>query len=229
METAAAPAKPKIAVKAALVGVPAESANILRDCFRQFGIEAVSVDPGETQRLNQEKFAACVVSLDQESDTTLEVIRNSRSNSRVVVYGITSDPANTRRWARYGLNALFSAPVDRQSALRVVRSTYLLVLHEFRRYVRLPIISDVTIETSQGVKKAASVEVSAGGMSLHVQGLKINDSVTITFDLPERPAITLLGKVCWVRPQERTTGVRFDSADPRRSRVKEWIEEYLEF
>jgi PilZ domain len=229
METAITPAKPKIAVKAALVGVPADAANILRECFRQFGIEAVGVDSNHTQRLNQEKFAACVVSLDEDAETVLELVRNSRSNSRVVVYGISLDPSNTRRWARYGVNAVFPAPVDRQNALRVVRSTYLLVLHEFRRYVRLPIISDVTIETPQGISKAASVEVSAGGMSLHAQGLRVNDDVTVTFDLPGRSAITLLAKVCWVRPQERTTGIRFDAADARRSRVKEWIEQYLEF
>jgi hypothetical protein len=229
METAAALIKPKIAVKAALVGVPPETAKILRECFRQFGIEAAPIEMMEAQRLNLEKFAACVVSLDEDAETVLKLVRSSRSNSRVVIYGITSDPANSRRWANYGLNALFPAPVDRQSALRVVRSTYLLVLHEFRRYVRLPIVSDVTIETSQAVVKAASVEVSAGGMSLHAQGLQLDESVTVTFDLPERPAITLLAKISWVRPQERTTGIRFDSTDPRRARVKEWIEEYLEF
>jgi hypothetical protein len=228
MDAAAALAKPKIAVKAALVGVAAETAGLLRDCFRQFGIEAVSLTTAEAQRLNREKFAACVVSLDEDSGPILELVRNSRSNSRVVVYGIASNPANARHGARYGVNAIFYAPVDRQSALRVVRSTYLLVLHEFRRYVRLPIVSQVTLETSEGKRKATSIEVSAGGMSLHAQALPVNQTVTVTFDLPGRRAITLLAKVCWVRPQDRTVGIRFDSADARRARVKEWIEEYLE-
>jgi hypothetical protein len=229
METAAVPAKPKVSVKTALVGVPAATANVLRDCFRQFGIEAVAVDNSESRRLSQEKFAACVVPLDEDSETVLELIRNSPSNNRVVMYGITSNPANARRWARYGVNALFLMPVERQSALRVVRSTYLLVLHEFRRYVRLPIVSDATLETPRGAQKAVTIEVSAGGMSLHAEGLQVNDDVTITFDLPKRPAVTLPAKVSWVRPQERTAGIRFDSADARRVRVKEWIEEYLEF
>ncbi len=229
METAAVRAKPKIVVKAALVGVPVEATKVLRDCFRQFGIEVSSVGDGEPERLNQEKFAACVVSLDENPDSVLELIRNSPSNNRVVIYGITSNPADARRWARYGVNALFPAPVDRQSALRVVRSTYLLVLHEFRRYVRLPIVSDIAIETPQGKQKAVSVEVSAGGMSLRAEGLRMNDTITVTFDLPNRPAITLFAKVSWVRTGEGTAGIRFDSADARRVRVKEWIEEYLEF
>jgi hypothetical protein len=229
METAAIPARPKIAVKAALMGVPVETAKILRDCFRQFGIEAAPLETGEVTRLNQEKFAACVVSLDDASESLLQLIRASPSNNRVVMYGITSNPADARRWARYGINALFPTPVDRQSALRIVRSTYLLVLHEFRRYVRLPIVSDVSIETPQGIRKATSIEVSAGGMSLSAQGLQLGDTVTLTFDLPQRPAITLLAKVSWVRAQEKTAGVRFDSTDARRVRVKEWIEEYLEF
>ena len=229
METAVAPAKTKIAVKAALLGVSAETAAVLRDCFRQFGIEALPMPMEEVQRLNQEKFAACVVSLDEDSGNLLELLRKSPSNNRVVVYGITANPADARRWAPYGVNALFPAPVDRQAALRVVRSTYLLVLHEFRRYVRLPIVSEVTLETSEATRKGASVEVSAGGMSLRCQGLKQNESITVSFDLPGRRSVVLGATISWVNAAKGTAGIRFDPADARRTRVKEWIEEYLEF
>ena len=38
-------------------------------------------------------------------------------------------------------------PLDRQSVLKVVRATHLLVIHELRRYVRIPVVSQVEIDT----------------------------------------------------------------------------------
>ena len=47
------------------------------------------------------------------------------------------------RYSKYGINAMFQEPVERSAALKLVRATNTLVLHEFRRYVRIPVITEV--------------------------------------------------------------------------------------
>ena len=71
------------------------------------------------------------------------------------------------RYSKYGINAMFQEPVERSAALKLVRATNMLVLHEFRRYVRIPVMTEVAIQVSEGRKfTATSIEVSSGGMSI---------------------------------------------------------------
>jgi c-di-GMP-binding flagellar brake protein YcgR len=121
-------------------------------------------------------------------------------------------------------------PVERQTALKVVRATHLLVVHEFRRYVRLPIITEVRITAGQMTLRANSQEISAGGMSVNVPCmLPKEQAVSVTFTLPEVLApITVRASVCWTRPAEELLGIRFDSADEQRLQVKRWIDNYLD-
>jgi hypothetical protein len=68
----------------------------------------------------------------------------------------------------YGINAVFNEPLERPAALKLVRATQMLVLHEFRRYVRIPVITEVSILAGQKRFSASSQELSSGGMSLNV-------------------------------------------------------------
>ena len=50
---------------------------------------------------------------------------------------------------------------------KLVRATQMLVLHEFRRYVRIPIITEISIVSADGRRfTATSQEISTGGMSV---------------------------------------------------------------
>jgi len=44
-----------------------------------------------------------------------------------------------------GINAIFNEPLERPAALKLVRATRMLVLHEFRRYVRIPVMTEVSV------------------------------------------------------------------------------------
>ena len=160
----------KAVATVALIGLDAAASAILKDCFKQFGIETVNVGDDAIQRLKREKFEACVLRLNEPgTEAILEAARTSASNLRIVVYGICKNSQEALRFSRYGINALLTDPVERQSALRSVRATHLLVINELRRYVRIPIVTEVVL-TMQGRKHAAtSMEVSAGGMSLKTQ------------------------------------------------------------
>ncbi len=221
----------KVFARVMLVNLDEPSAHILRDCFRQFGIRTVVADGDAMHRLCREKFEACVVRLgDPCASGVLEAARTSASNSRIVIYGIATNTQEALKFSKYGINAMLDSPMERQSALKVVRATHLLVVHELRRYVRLPIVTELEVMAENDKYRATSQEISAGGMSMHCsRPLKKEQVVVVTFALTGMMnPITVRASVCWVRSSDSLFGIRFDPADPERLHVKRWIDNYLD-
>jgi hypothetical protein len=206
---AAPPRSRKATARVALVDIKEPTRSLLSDCFKQFGIEAVSMTGNVTQRMQKEKFEACVLQLIPEAAVVMEAVRTSPSNNRMVVYGLGGSAQEAMGFSKYGVNAVFQEPLERPAALKLVRATQMLVLHEFRRYVRIPIITEISMVSADSRRfTATSQELSTGGM------------LTL-------PRIWVRAQVTWIKP-DKTFGVRFDVKDERRLRIKEWIEAYLE-
>jgi len=224
----AAPTRRTIA-RAALFDLPPAALNLLADCFRQFGIETVPIAGEDADRLRRDKFEACVLPLGPSAGTIIELARSSASNSRLVIYGLGGSAQEALRYSKYCLNAVFQEPLERAAALKLVRSTRMLVLHEFRRYVRIPIMTEVSLVTQDGGRFAVtSLEISSGGMSLKgTSHLEPGQPVEVSFALLTLPRIWVKGSVTWKRPN-KNFGIRFDASDARRQRLKEWIDGYLE-
>jgi len=218
----------KKAARAALVDLNESSRYLLNECFRQFGIETVVASAGAAERLRQEKFEACVLNLRPGAEKVMEAARTSPSNSRIILYVLGGSAQDAMRYSRYGINAMFLEPLERAAALKLVRATRMLVQHEFRRYVRVPIMTDVSVVTHEGEHfGASSLEISAGGMSLKSsENLAAGSNLEISFSLLTLPRVNVRGVVTWRK--NKSVGVRFDPADDRRQRVKEWIDSYLE-
>ncbi len=180
-------------------------------------------------RLQGEKLEACVVHLTPEAVPVMEAVRTSASNGRMVIYGLGGSAQEAMKFSRYGVNAVFHEPLERQAALKLVRATQMLVLHEFRRYVRIPIITEIAMVTNDGRRfTATSKEISTGGMSVKSpEDISIGTDVEVSFALLTLPRIWVKAQVSWRKP-DKTFGVRFDNKDERRQRIKEWIEAYLE-
>lgn len=219
----------KAAARAALFDLPPAALSLLTDCFRQFGIETVPIPAEDAERLRREKFEACVLPLGPRAGTIIELARSSASNSRIVIYGLGGSAQEALRYSKYCINAVFQEPLERAAALKLVRSTRTLVLHEFRRYVRIPIMTAVSLVTNDGARFAVtSLEISSGGMSLKgTSGLEPGQLVEVSFALLTLPRIWVKGNVTWKRPN-KSFGIRFDASDERRRRLKEWIDGYLE-
>src|SRR6201984_1102271 len=156
------PQTKKAAARIALVDLKDTARSILSECFKQFGIEAVLRSGNAVERLKREKFEACVVKLGPGAQAYMEAVRTSSSNSRLVLYGLGGSAQEAMRYSKYGINAIFQEPVERSAALKLARATHLLVLHEFRRYVRIPVMTEVTVLVGESRKiTATSIEVSS--------------------------------------------------------------------
>ncbi|HVP48700.1 MAG TPA: PilZ domain-containing protein [Bryobacteraceae bacterium] len=203
--------------------------SLLGECFRQFGIDTVIVPAEDAERLRREKFDACVLPLDSDIESIIELARSSASNSRIVIYGLGGSAQDSMRYSKYCINAIFHEPLERSAALKLVRSTRPLVLHEFRRYVRIPVMTEVSVLAADGSRLVVtSQEISSGGMSIKgTHTLEAGALVEVSFALLTLPRIWMRGYVSWKKPN-KTVGIRFDTTDERRTRLKEWIDAYLE-
>jgi hypothetical protein len=148
----------------------------------------------------------------------------------MVIYGIARNTQEAMRYSSYGINAVLDEPLDRQSVLKIVRATHLLVIHELRRYVRIPVVSQAEIDTGNRVNApATTVEVSSGGLSMRsATPLPKSDPVRLILTLPGLEKMSVRAFVCWYRESEKVYGLRFDSSDERRLKIRAWIDQYLE-
>ena len=226
---ASSPPSKKASARVALVDIKEPTRALLSDCFKQFGIEAVTMTGSVPERMQREKFEACVLSLRPEAEPVMESVRTSPSNNRMVIYGLGGSAQEAMRFSRYGINAVFNEPLERPAALKLVRATQMLVLHEFRRYVRIPIITEISMVTADGRRfTATSQEISTGGMSVKSsEEVSTGTALEVSFALLTLPRIWVRAQVSWTKP-DKTFGLHFDSKDERRLRIKEWIVAYLE-
>jgi hypothetical protein len=220
----------KASARVALIDMKDADRSTLTDCFRQFGIESVVLSGNSVERMRKEKFEACVVKLDPAAQAVMEVARSSPSNSRMVLYAVGGSAQDSMRYSKYGINAVFHYPLERPAALKLVRATQMLVFHELRRYMRIPVITEVAVVMGDGRRiTATSIEVSSGGMSLRsAEDVTTGQSGEISFALLTLPRIWVRGAVTWRNVGGKAFGFRFESQDERRFRIKEWIDSYLE-
>jgi hypothetical protein len=222
------PATKKASARVALVDVKDSTHNLLSECFKQFGVDPVPIPTDAAERLKKEKFEACVIRLGPGAQAVMEAIRTSPSNSRMVIYGLGGSAQEAMRYSKYGINAIFHEPLERPTALKLVRATNMLVLHEFRRYVRIPVMTEVAVQLEKRKFNATSIEVSSGGMSLRsAEEVGSGQPVEVSFALLTLPRIWVKGSITWKKPKH-SFGVRFDVNDERRRKLKEWIDAYLE-
>lgn len=219
----------KSTARVALFDLPENSHTLLTECFRQFGIETVTIGRENAERLQREKFEACVLTLDPSAGTVIELARGSTSNSRMIIYGLGGTAQDALRYSKLCINAVFHEPLERSAALKLVRSSRMLILHEFQRYVRVPVMTEVKLAIGDGTRvTGTSQEISSGGMSLRsTHPPEPGTMVEVSFSLLTLPRVWVRGIVSW-KKANKSFGIRFDPTDERRQRLKEWLVAYLE-
>jgi hypothetical protein len=219
----------KIECRVALVDLRPEAAQMMRQIFGQFKIKAVDCTAATMQPANQ-KYDACVVRLDDSAEPLLASIRSSPLNRHMVIYGVNTPQSDFKKFSRHGVNAVMNYPLERSAAVKTVRATHLLVLHEYRRYARIPVITEVGILHNGARAVGTSVEVSGGGMSMtSPRKLKIGDTLEVTLNLPQAKPITVRAVVSWIdEGPDSQIGIRYEADDDRRREIKQWVEDYLE-
>lgn len=221
------PTTKRPAARVALVDLKEPSRTMLGECFRQNGIETILVANNAAERLHREKFEACVLKFGPGVDRLMESARTSPSNSRIVIYGLGGNAQDAMRFSKYAVNAVFHEPLERQAALKLVRATRMLVTHEFRRYARVPVVTEVMVTCANKRRfNATSLEISSGGMSLRsLENVAPGQPVEVSFALLTLPRVSIHAIVSWKKL--KAFGIRFDLLDEDRKRLKNWVDAFL--
>lgn len=213
----------------ALVGLTTDESKLFSDCCRQLDIQAPVIDDTSGQHFQREKFEGIAVGLDENAEQILQKIRSSPSNRRVLIYAVAGQLRDVFPLAKFGINATFERPLERQNVIKLLRATRMLIVNEFRRYLRIPIVLPLKIETDSAKIGGSTCELSGGGMSLTLTEGKLaaGERASVSFALPGLATLKLAGQVCWRKEAEKTIGVKFDENAPGRAQVRSWIDEFL--
>ena len=218
----------KRAATALLIHLEQDEVELLRGIFRQFSIESEAVSGDVAKVLGKKKFEACVLRLSDGAESTLEAVRQSARNRNVPILGICASAPQAMRYSRYGINALLRDPLERQDAIRGVRSAHLLIIHELRRYIRVPIVLECTIDLIGGGKfGGVTRDLSYGGMSVITPTrVSVDHTGEVSFALPNGTGVKVGATITW-RHEPELVGLRFEPADERRLQIRPWIDDYL--
>jgi len=220
--------KDKRGATALLIQLEQDDVEMLSGIFRQFSIECETVSENAAHILDKKKFGACVLRLDDDAETTLQILRSSARNRNVPILGISGSATQAMRFSKYGINALLRDPLERQDAMRGVRSAHLLIIHELRRYIRVPIVLEFVLDLMGGGKfNGVTRDVSYGGMSVITPTrVSVDHAGEVSFTLPNDTRIKVGATVLW-RHEPELVGLRFETGDDRRLQIRPWIDDYM--
>src|ERR1700693_1050746 len=100
------PAHRKSAARVALFDLPVQAAHQVTECFRQSAIETVLIPRERADRLQREKFEACVLPLGEQAGRIIEMARGSASNARIIIYGLGGSAQDATRYSKLWLHAV---------------------------------------------------------------------------------------------------------------------------
>ena len=169
--------------------------------------------------VNQEKFDGIFLDLempDLNGFDLARLIRKSSWNKSTPVVIVTGREERQTMQDAFAIGATFflQKPVDRHKLSRLFRSVSGGMVENRRKYVRVPIQTDVTCTVASRTLRGVCWNLSQGGMQVGVDGLSPKDAVRLSFQLPiSAVTIDVNGIVVWV--DEQRQGIQFTSVSER--------------
>jgi CheY-like chemotaxis protein len=180
--------------------------------------------------LQQQRFDAVIIDLDESGSDAHEILRRARNsalNRNTLTLAVVGSTVKVQDVFALGVNFLLYKPISKDRARASLRAAYLLMGRERRRNVRLPVHAKATVEyVNVENGEATLVDLSESGTAIQSER-KVPPSckVYFKFELPEQASVVRLSaEVVWQDSAGRV-GLRFVDL-PQRSRrlLREWLE-----
>jgi diguanylate cyclase (GGDEF)-like protein len=212
----------------ALVDIDEATISTLRSCFKQFGVLTKAISSDEISRLQTEPFTGAVVPVFKDNERIANALLNGKASSSLIVYGMFTEFKQLGSFPVL-LSGAFSLPLDRAQVIRSIRTSFQLLKKELRRHVRIPLVTQASIDDGNGGISAITQEISAGGLSV-ISALEVNASapVRLSLALPGEPHMSINGVVTWARKDSRVFGVSFAAGNGELERLHDWVDGYLD-
>jgi len=178
-------------------------------------VHPVSDSEKAARLVNQEKFDGIFLDLEMPHlhgfDLATAVRKSSWNKSTPIVIVTGQDDRKTMERA-FALGATFflQKPVDRQRLSTLFRTVRGGFLENRRRYVRVPLHTEVTCEVGSKAVRGVSWNLSQGGIQVEAGNLRYGDPVRLSFRLPASDVeVEAAGIVVWAG--ENRQGIQFTS------------------
>lgn len=213
----------------------AEVFRVLRPTLEKLSIEIEICQEAKkaSEILIAEKFDAVIVDCDDlpGGAEVLECLRATPSNKNSVTFAIVNGKKTTTQEAfGMGVNFVLHKPLSALNAARCFNAALSFMLRERRRYFRHPIKIPVSIVLNDKEVKAASTNISEGGIALLVhQALPKNATPHLRFTLPGTSlALEVETEVAWA-DLKGCVGLRFLNVPPSSQELLErWLNDQME-
>jgi CheY-like chemotaxis protein len=168
--------------------------------------------------VNQERFDGIFLDLEMPNLNGFDlarVIRNSSWNKFTPIIIVTGrDERQTMQQAfAIGVTFFLQKPVDRQKLSILFRTVSGGMLENRRKYIRVPLQTEVTFIAGSRTIRGMTWNLSQGGMQVEASNLQAKDAVRLSFRLPvSGVSIDAMGTVAWT--QEKRQGIQFTTVSP---------------
>ena len=215
----------------ATVGITPSEIGTLQAAWKMFGV-AVNVVPYEGLRsLKDKPINAFIVRLDSSAKPILQTIRSVEKYQHSLIYGVGGD-TDILGLTEFEISVLMP-DLSEESAIEAIQNTYQLLLHQMRRYARIPMVMPVKVVAGAFTLQAVSRNISAGGIRLSLSepaeaqmvALQPDKVSQISFDAPHAARFHLPSTL--VRKSKNSVGFEFVSS-PDQEALKNWLDKHLQ-
>jgi PilZ domain len=229
MSAEAAPAK-KTQIFAA-IGIDLAHLEFFKTSLDKYGVQMQLATYDIDRPPKNADVNAFIVRVGVAAEDVLTKIRSEEKFRDTLIYAVgTGGDLLNANLSEFEINVLLpdlSAP----SVTDAVQSTYQLLLHQLRRYARIPIVTPVLLGTGDNSVRGISRNVSAGGMSLSLlsagslDALQSEPFIQVSFSLPHSSRFHLSSVM--VRKADKLVNFQF-LGSPDQEELKGWIDRYLQ-
>ncbi len=208
------------ALKLLVVEDDAASLELMNEVFTSLKAEVRPVNDSEKAAgiINQEKFDGIFLDLEMPKLNGFDLarmIRKSSWNKSTPIIIVTGRDERQAMQEAFALGATFflQKPVDRQKLSILFRTVSGGMLENRRKYIRVPLQTEVICTVGSRTIRGISWNLSQGGMQVEASDLHVKDTVRLSFRLPVSGAsIDVTGTVAWAG--ENRQGVQFTTLSP---------------
>jgi CheY-like chemotaxis protein len=199
----------------------AASLELMEEVFTSLDAEVNGINESTkaAELVNRERYDGIFLDLEMPSMNGFDLarwIRNSswnRSTPIIIVTG-RDDRQTMKQVFASGATFYLQKPVDRQKLTNLYRTVRGSLFEIRRRFVRVPVLTDVVCTVESRRLNGTTWNLSQGGIQVEVAGLKPRDPVRVTFRLPSSATmIEATGSVIWTK--EKRQGIRFEHVTPK--------------
>jgi len=154
---------------------------------------------------------------------------SNRSTPIVVVTGHDDNKIMAQAFA-VGGTLFLQKPVDRPKLVKLFKIARGIMFENQRRYIRVPLQTEITCESGSKPVKGTSINISEGGMLIELGNLGgMGNNVLLSFRLPaQNSSCSLSGTIIWTDEKKTRVGVQFSAMTTKdKQSIRDFITSYL--